>query len=120
MLLGFLLLLLNENKKSFDDEQNRKRSTNTCLSAAVPPKNKTKNPFQSLPFTLRSVVLKAERLESLLRPTPAEDVKQIGFTRLHSPASQLKVLIPKRHGLCLLPLVVEHIDCDLRQGDQIV
>lgn len=30
MLLDFLLLLLNENKKSFDDEQSRKRRTNTC------------------------------------------------------------------------------------------
>lgn len=66
-----------------------------------------------------SVVLKSESLKKLLRPTPAKDVKQIGFSRLHISASQLKVLITKRHGLCLLPLVVEHIDCDLRQGDTV-
>lgn len=45
----------------------------------------------------------------------AEDVKEVGLSRLKGPAGHLQVVIAKGNGLCLLPLVVKHVDRGLIQ-----
>lgn len=58
-------------------------------------------------------------MERLLRASLAEDVKQIRFSGLHGSARYLQVVITKRNGLHLLPLVVEHVDCGLMKEERV-
>lgn len=59
-------------------------------------------------------------MDTLFRAGLAEDVEQVALARLQGPACQLQVVIAEGNRLCLLPLVVKHVDCDLMQrGDMI-
>lgn len=47
--------------------------------------------------------------------TLAEDVEQVGVPRRQGPACHLQVVITEGNRLCLLPLVVKHVDGGLSQ-----
>lgn len=67
----------------------------------------------TVPFPLGNILLEAEDLDRLFRAPFAEDVQQVGFTRLQGSAGHLQIVIAKGNRLCLLPLVVKHVDCRL-------
>lgn len=67
------------------------------------------------PFVLWYVLLEGKDLQPLLGAPFAQHVEQVGFSGLQRPARHLQVVVAERNRLGLLPLVVEHVDGDLRQ-----
>lgn len=68
-----------------------------------------------IPFAWWNIFLEGKHLERVFRPMFAEDVKEVGLPRLKGPACHLQVVIAKGDRLCLLPLVVKHVDRGLIQ-----
>lgn len=69
----------------------------------------------NVPFALRYILLEGEDFQRLFGAIPTEDVEQVGLTRLQGPAGHLQVVIAQRNRLCLLALVVKHVDGGLMQ-----
>lgn len=68
-----------------------------------------------IPFAWWNIVLEGKHLERVFGPMFAEDVKQVGLSRLQGPAGHFQVVIAKGNRLCLLPLIVKHVDRGLIQ-----